>query len=100
MLQDLLPKPDASKEKQFKQSAKSRYRAIDGCSVGAIVGLTLIGGPLGLLAGSWIGGSTAKKLIQSKGSTGHEQDECLQEASSDNFDHDIVIPGPDFGINF
>ena len=90
---------DTSIEKLPKQSAKSRYGAIGGSSVGAVVGLTLIGGPVGLLAGSWIGGSTAKTVIRSKESTEDEQDESLRETNNNDFDHDVAIPGPDFGDN-
>ena len=87
--QDLQPDPDTSKEKQPKQSATSRYGAIGGSSVGAVVGLTLIGGPVGLLAGSWIGGSTTKKVIRSKESAGGEEDDSLREVNRDDFDQDI-----------
>jgi hypothetical protein len=95
LLQDLQPESDSSKEKQPKQSAKSRYGAIGGSSVGAVVGLTLIGGPVGLLAGSWIGGSSTKKVIRSIESTEEEKDESPREANNDDFEHDIaIIPGP------
>ena len=51
----------------YLEANKSRYMGVVGSSVGAAVGLTLVGGPLGLLAGSLAGGIATQKAMRSPG---------------------------------
>jgi hypothetical protein len=52
-------------EKAYLEKNKGRYAKVAGSSVGAAMGLALIGGPVGFLAGSLVGGSAAKKIADS-----------------------------------
>jgi hypothetical protein len=94
-----VPSPDEEERQQVvekpSKSAASRYGAIGGSSVGAVVGLTLIGGPVGLLAGSLMGGSTAKKVINSLDSGGQDASgDSIRQDNGDDFEQNIAIPGP------
>jgi len=73
----------------------SRYAQVGASNIGAAIGLTLIGGPVGFLTGSYLAGSAAKKMVQSSSSIDVKEDDNPREQDGElAYEESKTIPSP------
>jgi hypothetical protein len=84
---------DSNTTTPFAQANSGRYAGVLGSSVGAAVGLTLIGGPIGLVAGSLVGSQATQVAMQqrqSSNSSDNPDDEILRQLDRGTQNDDIL----------
>lgn len=83
---------DRREDPSFLEANKGRYLGVVGSSLGAAVGLTLVGGPLGLLAGSLAGGVATQEAMRRQGDTHdlHPSDEALRRSTAARHPHSFT----------
>ena len=81
---DLAQEKQTEEEEGYLSKNKARFFGVGGSSVGAAVGLTVLGGPIGLVAGSILGGASAKRLAKTNEQSNKGGENAAKDANEDD----------------